>query len=167
MDQGILDARIKEILWLIRRLSHAGAMYNRELIRNYSVSAPQLSCLLALDEYGPMSPSRIARRIMVNSSTVTGIIDRLEQQGMVERMRISTDRRVITITLTGGGKSLVDNTPPPIQKKFLRGLKGLSLKEIDRIVDSLVKIAHILEAGDGAGKEKGHEEGILPEAHLW
>ncbi|MBN2568060.1 MAG: MarR family transcriptional regulator [Deltaproteobacteria bacterium] len=49
-----------------------------------------------------MPPSQIARQIMVKSSTVTGVIDRLEHNGLVKRTRISSDRRVIiSDTLAG------------------------------------------------------------------
>ena len=80
--------------------------YTKEINKKYNVSAAQVNCLLALHEYGPLPPSQIAKTILVNSSTVTGIIDRLEQKGLVERQRISPDRRVITVQLTESGKRL-------------------------------------------------------------
>jgi DNA-binding MarR family transcriptional regulator len=76
---------VKEIVWLIRRLMQGNYLYNKELNKKYQVSAPQLSSLLALYENGPLPPSQIAKYIMVNSSTVTGIIDRLEQKGLVAK----------------------------------------------------------------------------------
>ena len=88
---------VKQIIFQIRRLIQAQALHTKELNKKYQVSASQLNCLLALYENGPLPPSQIARHIMVNSSTVTGIIDRLEHKGLVRRMRTSQDRRVITI----------------------------------------------------------------------
>jgi DNA-binding MarR family transcriptional regulator len=85
---------------------------------------------------------------MVNSSTVTGIIDRLEQKGFVERSRISPDRRVITISLTDRGKELGDHAPPPLQKKIVEGLKKLPEDEVEQIVQSLTKLAYMLDVQD-------------------
>ncbi|MBW1999481.1 MAG: MarR family transcriptional regulator, partial [Deltaproteobacteria bacterium] len=82
----------------------AGELYTKELNKKYQVSATQLNCLLVLYEIGPMLPSQIARHIMVKSSTVTGIIDRLEQKGFVKRIRNSPDRRVITIRIDRNGQ---------------------------------------------------------------
>ena len=96
--------RIRDIIYSIRRLMQAGEHYTKELNKIYNVSSAQLNCLLALHENGKLSPSQIAKNIMVNSSTVTGIIDRLEQKSLVKRLRISNDRRVITIELTKYGK---------------------------------------------------------------
>ena len=139
---------VKEIVWLIRRLMQVSYLYNKELNKTYQVSAPQLSSLLALYENGPMPPSQIAKYIMVNSSTVTGIIDRLEQKGLVERSRISHDRRVITIALTERGKALAKNAPPPIQKKIVDGLKRLPPDETEQIVQALTKLTYMLDVQD-------------------
>lgn len=136
---------IREIIYQIRRLMQAGELYTKELNKKYQVSAPQLNCLLALYENGPLSPSQIARYIMVRSSTVTGIIDRLEQKGLVRRTRVSPDRRVITIELTEAGRHLAQNAPPPIQQKIVEGLKHLPKEELKHIVHSLNQLTHMLD----------------------
>ena len=139
---------VKEIVWLIRRLMQGSYMYNKELNKRYQISAPQLSSLLALYENGPLPPSQIAKYIMVNSSTVTGIIDRLEQKGLVQRSRISTDRRVITVTLTDKGRELAEHAPPPIQEKIVEGLQKLPPHEIEKIVQALTKLTYMLDVQD-------------------
>jgi DNA-binding MarR family transcriptional regulator len=140
--------RVREIIYQIRRLMQAGELFTKELNKTYQVSAPQLHCLLALYEHGPLPPSQIARHIMVKSSTVTGIIDRLEQKGLVYRLRNSPDRRVITIQLTVAGKELAQNAPPPIQHKIVDGLRKLPEKEINQIILSLSKLTHLLDVQD-------------------
>ena len=102
--------------------------------------------LLALFDEGPLSPSQIARRIMVKSSTVTGIIDRLEKKGLVVRMRNSPDRRVITIELTESGRELAEIAPPPIQHKIVDGLKRLVDTEKEEIIQSLSKLTEMIDA---------------------
>lgn len=139
---------VKQIIYQIRRLLQAQELYTKELNKKYQISVPQLNCLLALYEYGPLPPSRIAKYIMVNSSTVTGIIDRLEQKVLVTRVRNSPDRRVITIELTEAGKRLADNAPPPIQQKIIDGLKRLPEGEIEEIVRGLTKLTLMLEVQD-------------------
>jgi len=139
------DARTKEVVWLIRKLVQGGELFTKELNKKYQVSAPQLSCLIALNDQGPLPPSQIAKYIMVNSSTITGIIDRLEQKGLVERSRTSPDRRVITISLTEKGKALVRTAPPPLQKKIVEGLKRLPPLEVDEIIRVLTKLATMMD----------------------
>jgi len=139
---------VRDIIYQIRRLMQAGELFTKELNKTYQVSAPQLHCLLALHENGPLPPSQIARHIMVKSSTVTGIIDRLEQKSLVYRLRNSPDRRVITIQLTEAGKKLAQNAPPPIQHKIVDGLKKLPEGEIKQIILSLSKLTHMLDVYD-------------------
>ena len=138
----------KEIIYSIRRLMQAGELYTKELNKVYNVSSAQLNCLVALHDSGPLSPSQIAKLILVNSSTVTGIIDRLEAKGLVKRLRISKDRRVITVELTKNGLALAKNAPPPIQQKIIDGLNKLSKDEIDTITATLLNLTDMLDVQD-------------------
>lgn len=140
--------RTKEIIYSIRRLMQAGELYSKELNKKYTISSAQLNCILALYDNGPLSPSHIAKHIMVNSSTVTGIIDRLEQKHLAKRMRISPDRRVVTIELTEDGKRLAENAPPPIQQKIIDGLKKMPEEEIEHVALSLKKLTSMLDVED-------------------
>ncbi len=137
--------RIREIIYLIRKIIQANEIYTKELNKKFQVSAPQLQSLLTLYENGPLPLSHIAKLIMVKSSTVTGIIDRLEQKGFVSRVRDSKDRRVINIELTEEGKHLVENTPPPFQQKIVNGLKKFPEDEKKQIITALTKLTNLLD----------------------
>ena len=139
---------IREIIFQIRRLMQAGSLYTKELNKKHQISSAQLNCLLALHENGSLSSSQIARHIFVKPSTVTGIIDRLEQKGLARRTRQSTDRRVITIELTPEGERLARNAPPPIQQKILDGLSMLSIDEAKGILTRLQTLTQMLDVHD-------------------
>jgi DNA-binding MarR family transcriptional regulator len=145
---GVPGDLVKQIIFQIRRLIQAKELYTKELNKKYQVSASQLNCLLALYENGPLPPSQIAKHIMVKSSTVTGIIDRLEQKGLVIRSRTSRDRRVITVELTESGRNLAENAPPPIQQKVLEGLERLPQGEMEKIVLGLNMLTRMLDVQD-------------------
>jgi len=85
---------------------------------------------------------------MVKSSTVTGVIDRLEIKDLVKRLRNSADRRIITIKLTESGINLAKNAPPPIQQKIIDGMKRLSDSDKAHIVLSLTKLTNMLDVQD-------------------
>lgn len=146
VNYDLLQDQIKQVIYLIRRLIQAEEFYTKELEKKYRVSVPQLSCLLALYENGPMPPSQVAKHIMVKSSTVTGIIDRLEQKRLVERSRISSDRRVITIGLTESGRMLAQNSPLPIQERIVDGYKNLPPNEREDIIRALKKLSSMLDS---------------------
>lgn len=136
---------IQEIVFQIRRLVQAREHHTKELNKQYQVSTPQLNCLLTLYENGPLPPSRIAKQILVESSTVTGIIDRLEQKGFVRRVRSAHDRRKIFIELTESGNILAESAPPPVQQKIFDGLSNLPEEDLEIILEGLSRLTHLLD----------------------
>ena len=137
---------IEEIVFQIRRLIQAEEYHTKALNKTYQVSSPQLNCLMALLKKGPLPPSQIARQILVESSTVTGIIDRLEQKGFVQRIRSSKDRRKISIELTDSGRRLISYAPPPIQLKLHDGLKQLPLRDLEMILEGIYMLTKLLDS---------------------
>lgn len=135
----------RQIIFSIRRLIQASELYSKELNKKYQISAAQLNCILTIYEHGPLPPSKIAQHMMVKSSTVTGVVDRLEKKGLAERMRNSPDRRMITIQLTETGKKLAENAPPPIQQKIIDGLKKTDDAKKEQIVSSLNMLTGMLD----------------------
>jgi DNA-binding MarR family transcriptional regulator len=147
-QKGSSQDKIKEIVFLIRKLIQGAELYNKELNSKYSITAAQLNCLLALYENGPLPLSKIAKHMMVRSSTVTGVIDRLERKALVTRERNSPDRRVIIIQLTANGKKMAKVAPPPIQQRVYDGLQQLSIKKRDQIILSLATLTKMLDVQD-------------------
>ncbi len=147
-EPGNREASIKSIAWYLRRLFQAEEIHSKELVRKYKVSQPQLSCLLALRDEGPLPLSQLARLILVKPSTVTGIIDRLEVKGLVTRTRQATDRRVVAIALTESGMAVAAEAPPPVPASILDGLRRLPESDVKRIVESLDRLAAMLEEPD-------------------
>lgn len=138
----------QKIVTLIRRYVRLRALHTKELAREYQVSVPQLLCLQCLNENGKMSMSDIAENIMVNVSTVTGIVDRLEKKGFLERRRVSPDRRVITIALTRKGRYLVENSPPAVHPKIVHAVGMLSEAEREEIFRALDTLSRLLDDSD-------------------
>lgn len=147
-DNKLPSDHTKQIIFSIRRLIQASELYTKELNKKYQISAAQLNCILTLYEYGPLPPSIIAKHMMVKSSTVTGVVDRLEKKGLAERMRNSPDRRVITIQLTETGKKLAQNAPPPIQQKIIDGLKKTDKAKKEQITHALNILTSMLDVQD-------------------
>ena len=146
-DFALLDVEesLEWVVWYFRRLAQATEIYSKELAKKHSVSQPQLSCLLALQNHGSLPISKLAQYILVKPSTVTGIVDRLEKKGLVKRERKGFDRRVITIELTEAGSQLAVAAPPPIPRSIFEALKKRPPQEVKEIVKSLATLVHMLD----------------------
>ena len=76
------------------------------LAAEYELSPPQLGALKALRPDHPVAMSELAAILGCDNSNVTGIVDRLEYRGLVERRPADHDRRVKLLALTDEGKAL-------------------------------------------------------------
>ena len=78
------------------------------------ITLPQVQALLVV-AHGPhpVTPSRLAAALALESQTATGTIDRLERQGWVERLRDLPDRRELRLQLTDAGHSLLLEATAP------------------------------------------------------
>src|SRR5690606_22850964 len=103
------------VLRSIRRITRVIAWPARLLAAYSNITAPQLVCLRAVVENGPLTATAISREIHVSPSTVVGILDRLEDKGWIKRERGREDRRIVFVTATDAGVQLVQDTPSPLQ----------------------------------------------------
>ena len=79
------------------------------LAAEHELSPPQLGALKALDPERPVAMSELAGILGCDNSNVTGIVDRLEYRGLVERRPAEHDRRVKLLALTAEGQELRDS----------------------------------------------------------
>ena len=77
----------------------------------YGLTPSQFEILTVLSEEGEIPLSRLSERLCCACSNVTGIVDRLERDGLVKRERSLEDRRVIQLALTEKGRKLWESIP--------------------------------------------------------
>jgi len=92
-----------------------------------SISLIHLNVLILLEGSGPLSMSRLAAALDISVASVTGVVDRMEARGLVERHRDTEDRRVILVHPAAGGRRLFADIDA-------RRRSGLS-KLLDRLGD--------------------------------
>ena len=81
---------------------------------------------------------------------MTGIIDRLEKKGYVERIRKEGDRRVVLINLTESGQALSKSIPDPIEKKFISELADLEPQHVQILGMAMQQIIDLIDTEDVA-----------------
>lgn len=134
------------ILQSLRRIIRAVDIHSRKLVARHKVTGPQLVCLGAIAEECPTTATRIARQVFLSTSTVVGIIDRLQDKGLVRRERDSKDRRIVYVTATEEGLALIAQAPSPLQDTFTEALGNLPEKDQQTLTLSLEQIVDLLEA---------------------
>src|SRR5947209_6706571 len=122
--------------WLFytqRIVAHAFAEVLRqwcvEYGKPYVVTPPQFGVLALLQEIDGVTIGSISQRRRIDAPTVTGIVKRLEQSGLVERRHDEVDRRVVKVYLTAEGRDIMRFLPDIVQDFNVMMMQGLSEDE--------------------------------------
>jgi MarR family transcriptional regulator, organic hydroperoxide resistance regulator len=140
------SAMVSEIIDNIRRVFQVVNEQSKKARRETGLTGPQLWAIKTIAESFPVRVSDLARRMYLHPATVVGILNRLELQGMIKRVRINGDRRVVNVELTDAGNELVAKAPQVAQGLLVSGLKDLTLEKLQEIASGLEELVHILGA---------------------
>lgn len=130
-------------------------LLNRLFQRHYAqfdLTPAKLNVLMLVKHVGGEDglPQReIAKRLIISGSDVTGLIDRLEKDGLLTRRGASTDRRVKLIEITQKGSALLDKLWPAHIEEVERVMSPLSKREQEQLIALLTKVRVKLQNGDG------------------
>jgi DNA-binding MarR family transcriptional regulator len=136
----------EDILKSLRRIIRAVDIYSRKLINQTGLSGPQVICLRQLALGGPLQTSHLAQAVNLGSATVCGILDRLEQRGLIVRVRQANDRRCVLVSLSDAGRAAIGNAPPALHDSFLFKLRTLPAAQQEDIRETLTRIVAMMAA---------------------
>jgi DNA-binding MarR family transcriptional regulator len=129
------------------RLLRAHGLLLRELRRGMppELTLPQFDVLAQLSRQPEgMTPGELTRELLVTAGNVTGIVDRLEQLGLVQRRRVPEDRRAVRVRLTARGRRLMERVLPRHRRQVQSLLAALAPVELSRLRDLLGVLNHRL-----------------------
>ena len=139
-----------DILIKIRKIVRSINLESKKIQKEYGVSIPQVLCLSYLHnaDHFQSTQGEIRKFLNLNSSTVSGIIHRLEKKGFIARLPNQGDRRVINIALTTAGSKLISKVPFLLHEQLserLRILDQNKLEGIEKSLDTLIDLLNIEE----------------------
>lgn len=132
----------------IRRIARAAEIHSRALFRDFRLTAPQLALLKQVARHGPAPIGELAKATFTGAPTVTGIVDRLERQKLVARVRTHADRRQVLVALTPAGKRALARDPSPLHEGFRARLRELPKAEQRRLCQTLERVATMMDRAD-------------------
>jgi DNA-binding MarR family transcriptional regulator len=126
--------------------------FSGESVRNSGLTHAQFDIIATLGNTPGMSYKELGERTLITKGTLTGVIERLEQKGLVERERNSGDKRSFFIRLTGAGEEVFRDVFPKVVARGKQLFATWSDADFDAMEQELRKLRHsILEAGQPAG----------------
>ncbi len=137
-----IDAIVETIIYLYtesRRLT-------KGLARGFGLTGPQLTVIKMLEQLGDLSLSSLSDRIRARNNTVTGIIDRMQREGLVRRERSQGDRRIVLIRLTDKGQKLAASIEVEPMELFRRALSSLPAGDLEQLLRILGQVQQTVRA---------------------
>lgn len=131
-------------------------MGSERLVRQ-GISMAQLHVMNLLERHGEMPMNRLAEMIDVSDSNATGLIDRVEERGFVERIRVPADRRMVMVRLTPAGLQMLDQLEAIREEILRRVLDQLDPTQLAGVATAMADLREAVAATlTGPGSEAHH-----------
>ena len=135
-DQQVVADIEKSLRYISAILKQKG----RELLSNYTITPPQFVALQWLFEVGDMTIGELSNKMFLACSTTTDLVDRMEKNHLVVRVKDPNDRRVVRIHLLAEGERIIDEVIKKRQNYLQEILVNFSDEEIRVFERNLAKL---------------------------
>lgn len=141
-------ARQDEVLVALRRIIRATDQNSKRLGRDTGLTVPQIVLMRAIAANPGSTAGFLTGQVSLSQATVSTILDRLEERGLVTRQRNPRDKRVVNVALTDAGNALLQQAPAPLQESFRARFEMLPGNQRELIVQALDTVATMMGAGN-------------------
>ena len=127
----------------LRYIAHLIKQKGREILSNYTITPPQFVALQWLHESGDMTIGDLSNKMYLAFSTTTDLVDRMEKNELVQRVRDEQDRRVVRIHLLPEGERIIQEVIDERQNYLRDLLRDFEVDEAQELLKLLKKL-HLL-----------------------
>lgn len=119
--------------------------YSAPHIKSMHLTPPQFDVIATLGNQPPMTCKTLGDKTLITKGTLTGILDRLESKGMIERKANEDDARSQKIALTAAGQAIFEHTFPTHMQHLEKAFKQLSPQQMVDLTSSLKQLRESIE----------------------
>jgi DNA-binding MarR family transcriptional regulator len=141
-----MENRSQTALVALRRILRVTELNARKLAHQSELTASQLLVMQHVAQTRKVLPSAIAKAVDLKQATVTVLVNKLEEAGLVTRRRDTEDRRRVWVELTDAGQAALNKSPDLLQNRFEQGFDKLEEWEQAMIITTLERVAALLDA---------------------
>jgi DNA-binding MarR family transcriptional regulator len=134
--EGLLDAVVDQLHEMIGMMRCAGT---GRMVRS-GISMTHLHILWLLEHHGDLTMGRLAELVDVSLSNASGLIDRMEERGLVERIRVPDDRRVVIVRVSPEGEKIRDEIEAIKQDQMRSILGNLDVDQLTRLLGAVTDL---------------------------
>jgi len=152
-DDELIDAIVGDLHEMIGSLRCAGT---GRMVKA-GISMTHLHILWVLEHHGDLTMSRLAELLDVSVSNATGLIDRMEERGLVERFRVPTDRRIVLVRASPEGARIRDEIEALKQDRMRAVLGRLEPSRLPRVLAAISDLRGAVVAEIGTDHLAEHQ----------
>ena len=142
-----MSASANECIVGIVRTGEAFVALANRVLSGYQLSPAARQALAVLDGAGePLSPTEIARRLIVTTASVTSLLDTLERRGLVERRPDPADRRGLLVAITPTAQAMVRQYVPEVVALQGAVMSGIGEEDRQQLIAVLTRIREAIAA---------------------
>ena len=150
---------IKEVVELQRQINRDMRRHTLDAWMELNITVPQLKSLFFIANEGSTNFTKLASALGVTPANVTGIVDRLVEQGLVSRKENPEDRRMLTLRVTEKGESILTDLRGRRVSHTTEIMSHLSLEQLDSVLKGLSLLVmaaevHETQSGQQHGSKK-------------
>jgi len=138
----------EEVLVALRQIIRAIDLHSKKLNKDAGLTGPQLILMRSINDLGQVTIRELAVHTNMSQGTATTILDRLERNGYVQRVRSNSDKRKVHAHLTDEGRKLLAQAPQPLQESFVEQFHQLQDWEQSLLLSSVQRISAMMNAQD-------------------
>ena len=131
--EALLDAVVGELHEMIGMMRCAGT---GRMVKS-GISMTHLHILWLLEHHGDLTMGRLAELVDVSLSNASGLVDRMEERGLVERVRVPDDRRVVLVRVSAEGARMRDEIEAIKQDQMRSILGKLNTAQLTRLLGAV------------------------------
>jgi len=112
----------------------------RPILNHFGVTEQQWRVIRALDEAGELEPWQISEAAQIVGPSLTGVLARMEEMGLVERRRSTADQRRLLVRQTPAATALVAEMAPLVEAQYRNLREGLDPVLVDQLFEALDRL---------------------------
>jgi len=142
-DPALATQRVRLWLQMLKAVRHVEGNLRERLRENYGMTLPRFDVMATLHAAPEgMRMSELSKQLVVSNGNVTGVIEKLVADGLVERENQETDRRAYLVRITPKGKALMDEATAVHRGWIDEIFTDIAEPDVARAISIMMDIRH-------------------------
>ncbi len=138
------DTVYYDMLISLRQIIRCTDLHSKKLVKKYGLTGPQLILIKVIANNEKIALGTLAKEVSLSQATVTNIVERLEQRGILERSRTDSDKRKVMVRATQKAHNILAQKPSLLDQGFITNFERLDEWEQHMTLAMLQKIAFMM-----------------------